>query len=111
MPNYTVSVAAATAIVGADLFVGEVWSRSPVNRVLTGSALCGSTAIGDTEIELMIDEVRVSSFFNSKLTFPNLDDLIPLESLFIPAGALLRSLVRDAAVSNVINHMIALENV
>jgi hypothetical protein len=111
VPSYTASIAAAVALVGADLFTGEVWARSPVNRVLTGSALRGSAAAGDTEVELMIDEVRVSSFFNTTTGFPNMDDLVPLESLFIPAGALLRSLVRDAATTNPINHMVSLENV
>jgi len=110
MPNYVTSVAAATAIVGADLMDGEVHARAPQDRTLAGVGLCGSAAIGDTEIELYIDEVRVGNFFNSKLAFPNNDELLPLEALFVPAGAQIRAVVRDAATTNPINLMLALED-
>lgn len=111
MPNYTVSVPAATAVVDADLFTGEVWSRAPQNRVVTGMGLRGSAAAGDSEIELFIDEVRVGNFFNNDLGFPDNDDLLPLENLAVPAGAQLRAIVRDAPATNPLNGMIALEDV
>lgn len=111
MPNYMVSVAAATAIIDADLFTGEVWARAPQDRVLTGIGVRGSTAAGDTEFEVYIDEVRVGNFFNVSTGFPNNDDLAPLESLGVPAGAQLRAIVRDAAASNPINVMVALEDI
>lgn len=110
MPSYTVSIAASVAVVGADLFTGEVWARSPVDRILTSHGLRGSAAAGDTEVELMIDEVRVGDFFNTTTGFPNMDDLIPLDNLFVPAGAQLRALVRDAATTNPINAIVGLEN-
>jgi len=111
MPNYTADVPAATAIVGADLFLGEVWARSPVDRVLNGIAYTGSAVIGDTEIEVFIDEVRVGSFFNSALLVPQVDrDLVPLESLGVPAGAQLRALVVDAAATSVVFTTAALED-
>jgi len=111
MPNYTVSVAAAVAVVGADLFVGEVWARAPFNRVLTGLGLRGSAAAGDTEVEYFIDEVRVTQQFNNNTGFPNIDDLIPVDALGVPAGAQLRAVVRDAAATNPINAMISVEAV
>lgn len=111
MPNYTVSVAAAVAVLNADLLTGERFKRTPQNRTLEGVALRGSAAAGDTEIEMFIDEVRVGAFFNNALTFPNNDDLLPLESLFIPGGAELQALVVDAATTNPINLMLALEDV
>jgi hypothetical protein len=111
MPNFTTSVAAATAVLGADLFSGEVWARSPMNRALDGVALKGSAAAGDTQVEIYIDEVRVGDFFNNSTGFPNMDDLVPLERLGIPAGAQLRAIVRDAAASNPINIMVAIEDV
>jgi len=100
MANFTASVTAAVAIVGADVLAGEVWARSPRNRSLSGFAYTGSAAIGDTEGELFIDEVRVGQFFNSKLLVGNIDDLQPLDDLFIPAGAQLRFIVNDAAATS-----------
>lgn len=111
MPNYLASVLAATAVLDADLFTGQVWARSPQNRTLESFALTGSAAIGDTEVELFIDEVRVGQFFNSKLTFPNNDDLMAVESLFIPGSAQLRCIVRDAATTNPINAMVVVEDI
>jgi len=111
VPNYTVAIAASVAIVGADLFEGQVWARAPQNRVVDGAALRGSAAAGDSEVELHIDEVRISSLFNNNTGFPNNDDLLPLESLLIPAGAQLRAIVVDAAASNPLNAMVALRDV
>jgi len=111
MPNWQASIAAAVAVLDADLFVGQVWARTPQNRVLSGIACNGSAAVGDTEIEVFIDEVRVGNFFNNKLGFPNVDDLLPVENLFVPGSAQLRATVRDAATTNPVNVMVALEDV
>lgn len=110
MPNYTVSIAAAKAVVGADLFDGEVFARAPQDRVVTGLALRGSAAAGDSEVDFYIDEVRVADMFNNNTGFPNNDDLIPMENLGVPAGAQLRAIVVDAAATNPLNSMIALED-
>jgi len=110
MPSYTAGVAAATAIVGYNLFTDEVWARSPIDRILTGSGVSGSAVIGDTEIELFIDEVRVGSFFNNRLLLPTQDEIQDLEDLFIPAGAELRSIVRDAPATSIIYHTVVLED-
>ena len=111
MPNYTVSIAAATAVLNADLLAGERYKRTPQSRTLEGLALTGSAAIGDCEVEIFIDEIRVGSFFNNALNFPNNDHLLPLESLFIPGGAELQAIVIDAAATNPINMMLAIEDV
>ena len=110
MPNYTADNTAAVAIVGADLFSGEVYARAPQDRVLTGFAYTGSAVVGDTEVDLFIDEVRIGSFFNSKLLTPDVDDLVPLESLGVPAGAQLRAMVVDAAATSIVYAMVALED-
>jgi len=111
MPNFTSDTTAAVAIVGADLFSGETWARSPVNRVLNGIAYTGSAVIGDTEIEAFIDEVRVGSFFNSALLTPQIDrDIQPLEALGVPAGAQLRAVVVDAAATSIVYALAALED-
>ena len=112
MPNFTADNTAAAAIVGADLLSGQVWARTPQDRVLTGIAYTGSAVIGDTEVEVYIDEVRVGSFFNSALLTPQVDrDIQPLEDLGIPAGAQLRALVVDAAATSIVYLMAALEDV
>lgn len=111
MPNYMTSIAAAVAILDADLFDAQVWARAPQNRVLTGIGVRGSAAALDTEFEVYIDEVRVGNFFNVSTGVPNQDDLAPLESLGVPAGAQLRAIVRDAATTNPINVMVALEDI
>jgi len=111
MPNFTADNTAAVAIVGADLFAGQTWARSPVDRVLNGVAYTGSAVIGDTEIEVFIDEVRVGSFFNSALLTPQIDrDIQPLEALGVPAGAQLRAVVVDAAATSVVFALVAIED-
>jgi len=110
MPSYVAAVAAATAIVGFDIFTGEVWARSPVDRILTGTGVTGSAVIGDTELEMFIDEVRVGSFFNNRLLVPTQDEVVDLEDLFIPAGAQLRSIVRDAPATSIIYHTVVVED-
>lgn len=110
MATYQGRVAAATAIIGADLFVGEVWARTPRPRTLKAFGLVGSAAIGDSEVDIMIDEVRIANFFNSVLGVvqPRYDDMVRMGNLLIPAGALLRAIVRDAATTNPLAFMIEL---
>lgn len=110
MPFYTADRTAAVAVVGADLLDGEVWARAPQDRVLTGIAYTGSAVVGDTEIEVHVDEVRVGSFFNSKLLTPDADDMMPLEDLGVPAGAQLRAIVVDAAATSIVFVQLALED-
>jgi len=110
MPSYTAGVAAATAVVGYDLFTGQVWARSPIDRILTGTGVAGSAVIGDTEVELFIDEVRVGQFFNNRLLLPTQDEIQDLEDLFVPAGAQLRSIVRDAPATSILYHTVVLED-
>ena len=105
MPSYTISNTAAVAIVGADLFNGETWARSPRNRVATGFAMVGSTNPGDTGVDLFVDETRIGAFMNTQggaNLVPNRDDMNDLEALFIPAGAQLRCVVNDAAATNAV---------
>jgi hypothetical protein len=104
-------VAAATAALDADLFNGEVWARSPVNRVLTGIGCRGSAAAADFRAEIYIDEVRVGQFINVNTGVPNNDDIAPLEDLAVPAGAQLRAIVRDAATTNPVHTLVAFEDV
>jgi hypothetical protein len=103
MGLYAASVAAATAVIGYDLLVGQVWARSPKNRVLQGAGLKGSAAALDTEVEIFIDEIRIGDLFNTGTGYPNNDDILPFENNVIPAGAQLRVIVKDAPVTNPIS--------
>lgn len=113
MPTYQGRIAAATAIVGADLFDGEIWARTPQARALMNFGIVGSAALGDSEVDLLIGEIRIANFFNSRtgVTSPNLDDVVPLGGLLIPGGALLRAIVRDAATTNPLAYIITFRDV
>lgn len=108
MPAYSVSVPAASATVGTDLFEGEVFARRPYPRSLLGVAIAGSAAAADTEVEIMVDTVSVAVLKNSATGYPRLsDDLVPLRAA-VPAGAQLRAIVRDAPATNPINVVLML---
>ena len=102
MPSYSVLTAFGDAGIGVDLFAGEVWARTPQNRVITNIGVAGSTAAGDTELDLMVDEVRIGNYFNTTggIVQPKFDDKIPLENLSVPGGAQLRMVVRDNPPAN-----------
>jgi len=111
MPNYTVGVAAATAVVGYNLTQNERWARSPVHRRLMGIGLTGSAVIGDTECDVFINEVRVAGLFNSALLTPQVDrDIIPVASLLVPAGAELQVVVTDAPATSILYFMASLDD-
>ena len=105
MASKTVSVAAATAVVGYDLLQDEYWQQQPYMRFLDGLALCGSAAAGDTEVEIFIGQIKTSVMFNSKTGFPDRDDIIPSEPIRVPGGAQLHAYVTDAPATNPINLM------
>ena len=100
MGFFVTSTAAATAVVGYDLLLNSQVSNSSQNRVLRGVALTGSTAIGDCAIDVYIDSVRVATVYNSKLLAPNMDDVLPVDDLIVPAGAIIHAYVIDAPVTN-----------
>ena len=100
MPSYVEGVAAATAVLGYDLLKDAYFNQLTENRVLRGIAVSGSTAIGDCEIELFIDQVKVGNYFNTKLLLPNEDDIVKLEALGVPGGARIHAYVVDAPATN-----------
>lgn len=105
------SVAAATAVVGYDLATGTIWQQSSVDRALTGFALKGSAAGGDTKVSVYIDTVKVAEAYNVTTGFPNNDDLIQLDSNYVPAGAMIHIYVDDAPATNPINLIISWDEV
>ncbi len=101
-PSYTISVAAATAVVGFDMAEGQRWKEQGNDRVLTGLALCGSAAEGDSEVDVFVDETRIGTFFNTKLLFPDEDDVIEV-GVIVPANSEVSLVVQDAATTNPLN--------
>lgn len=102
MPSYTVSIAAATAIVGFDMAEGSRWKEQGNDRVLEAIGLCGSAAEGDSEVDILIDETRIGTFFNTKLLFPDEDDMVAV-NVIVPANSEVTIQVKDAATTNPLN--------
>jgi len=99
-----VSVAAATAVVGYDLFRDQTWRVSGKPRRLRGLALAGSAAALDTAADLFVDQFHVGRFYNSAVGFPLMaDHLIPLKGNNVPPGSTISLIVAVAPTTNPIN--------
>lgn len=105
MSQFQGSVLAATAILGYDLFVNEIWKRRAGWRWLASLGLKGSTAGADTECELYIGETRIANVFNTTTGFPDRDDAMPV-GRYIPPNEEIRLVVVDAPATNPINFFI-----
>ena len=101
-----VSVAAATAVVGYDLFRDQTWRVSSRARRLKGLAVAGSAAAGDTAIDLYVDRYHVGKFYNLATGWPTMDHMVPLKGNAVPPGATVAAIVADAASTNPINVII-----
>ena len=103
MPSDTVPTAAAAATVSTDLLSARRTAQAPNDRLLNSIAVTGSAVIGDTEIELLVDDVTIGNYFNSALLIPQMDrDIVELEGLGWPAGARLQAVVRDAPATSIL---------
>ncbi|GAI11460.1 unnamed protein product [marine sediment metagenome] len=99
-----VSVAAATAVVGYDLFRDQTWRVSSKMRRLRGLAMAGSTAALDTSADLFIDQYHVGKFYNLAAGAPLMDQHnIPLKGNLVPPGATISLIISDAPATNPIN--------
>jgi hypothetical protein len=100
-----VSIAAATAVVGYDLFQNTTWQISSRPRVISGIACAGSTAINDSAFELFVENVKVGNFYNTRagVIAPLADDVIALGKTYVPAGSKISAIVTDAPATNALN--------
>jgi len=105
-----VSVAAATAALGYDLTTGQVWAVQGADRALTGFAICGSAAGGDTKVALYVDQVLVGEFLNTTTGYPTKDHFYDIDA-FVPSGSKISIIVTDAAATNPINVIVQWEDV
>ena len=98
-----VSVAAATAVVGYDIFQGnENLRRRNFPRVITGIGVCGSAAAADTHFELFVNGVRMGDFPNITTGYPT-NDHKKRVSIPVPRNALVEAKMVVAPTTNAIN--------
>jgi len=98
-----VSVAAATAVAGYDLFRDQTWRVSSKQRRLAGVMAAGSTAAGDCYFDLFVDQFHVGRFYVLAAGWPTKDHLIPLKGNFVPPGATIAAIMGVAPTANPIN--------
>lgn len=101
-----ISVAAASASVGTDLFEGEIWQQSPVPRVLARVGLAGSAAALDTKVSVFIGTVKVAEMYNSATGAVLINEhMIPLGEA-VPPNEKIHMYVDDAPDTNPINAIV-----
>ena len=98
-----VTVAAADATLGTDLFKDQTWRVAARPRKLSGLALAGSAAAGDFAGDLYIDQYYVGRFYNLATGWPTRDHLVPLKGNAVPPGSTIAFVVADAPATNPIN--------
>ncbi|MBA7540962.1 hypothetical protein ES705_33265 [subsurface metagenome] len=102
-----VSVAAATAIAGYDLFKNETWRVSAKPRRIRGMGVAGSTAALDCSVDLFVDQFHVGKFYNSAPGAVIIDQhMVPLKGNLVPPGATISCIVGTAPTTNPINILI-----
>ena len=112
MGSMLISIAAATAVAGYDLAQGQVGQQQSEDRMLTGIAVSGSAAAGDTVIRLQVDQVEVGKFWNTSLAFPTIDvDLMDLDDIGVPGNSQIHLIVEDPPATNPINILLNWEEI
>lgn len=99
MGSHVNSVLAATAVVKYDLTESLWWKQQMRPRRCVGVALKGSTAAGDTEVEIFSGNRKITNLFNSGTGYPNRDDVVPQNFVLYP-GEELHAYVTDAPATN-----------
>jgi len=103
MPSGEVSVAAATAVVGYDLFVDEWFQIMQDDRTLVGIGVAGSAAALDCEVGLFVGVSKVGNYMN-KATGAVLMDAHRVElDAEVEAGEMLHCYVTTAPGTNPLN--------
>jgi hypothetical protein len=104
------SIAAATAVVGYDLFQNKPeLQSSDVDRALRGIALAGSAAALDAKATLKVGSTTIGDVLNVATGAPTNDHIQPLNA-FVPAGARISLVVTDAPATNPLNYRVILDD-
>ena len=99
-----VSVAAATAVLGYDLFDGEWFQQLPFARALTTIGIAGSAAALDTVASLFVDTVKVGEFYNTATGAVLMDAHgQSLGAVYVPPFSKVHLYIDDAPATNPIN--------
>lgn len=98
------TAAAADAPLQTDLLRNSIHRLASEDREITGAILGGSTAAGDTKIQLFVGDVQVAELVNILLTGNGAGTLtgytlFPIDAI-VPGGAELRAIVSDAPTGN-----------
>lgn len=102
-----VSVAAATAVLGADLLANRPDIASGAGkRVLRSLGLTGSAAIGDSSVDVKVGNRTVATLFNNATDFPTNDAGKFTTAYLVPPGSPVSVVVTDAPVTNPLNLLI-----
>jgi len=78
MPAIQTGVAAATAVVGYDLFSGESMAELPAGARVVAVAVTGSAVIGDSRVEFKAGNDSIAKLNNSALLVGAREALIPV---------------------------------
>ena len=103
-----VSVAAATAVVGYDLFKDTIWQQAPYPRILSGVGCAGSAAALDTKVSIYVGITKVGEFYNSSTGAVLVNQHMFAMNEEVAAGDLLHAYVDDAPLTNPINMVVEL---
>lgn len=105
------SVAAAVAVVGYDLATGQTWKTAGQDRMLNAFGLAGSAAALDSQVDIMIGEVKVGELYNSSLGAVQKDTDMFRGGALIPGGTPISILVTDAPATNPLNVAVDLQDI
>jgi hypothetical protein len=97
------SVAAATAVVGFDLFQSNSAATIAPGQRVTFGAVKGSAAAGDSEIRLMAGNTHIATLFNSDTGFPTGTDMFPVAYRHVGPTTRIYATVVAAPATNPIN--------
>lgn len=103
-----VSIAAATAVVGYDLFKDMIWQQSPAPRLLNRIGICGSAAALDTVVSIFIGTVKVAQLYNSATGSVLIDQHMIGLGESVPPNEKVFCIVDDAPATNPINLVVEL---
>jgi len=90
-------------VIGFDLCATRRSAQSPNDRVLNSISYTGSAVIGDTEIEVFIDDVSLGHYFNTALLTPQSDrDVVDMGQAGWPGGGRIQAVVVDAPTTSIV---------
>lgn len=103
----TVSILAATAVLGYDLLTNrpDIGSASG-RRVIRSLSLTGSVAAGDSRVDVKVGSRIVATLYNTAAGFPTADASSFKTQYLVPAGSAISVIVTDAPVTNPLNLLI-----